>query len=378
VVEPAYGAGALSDLTPGVLEALGVPGGSAALALPEARHVVLLLVDGLGERLLRRHAADAPFLSALPAQVITAGFPSTTATSLASIGTGLPPGGHGVVGLAFEVGAGVALNALGWATQGDGRPRDLRERFVPEDVQPVPTTFERLAAHGVAVRVVVPAQFRGSGLTRAVLRGGDQWGVRALGDLAAAAAGEPESDRTFRYAYHGDLDLLGHVYGPGTDPWRFQLSQVDQLARSIAERLPAGGLLLVTGDHGMVSVDESDRIDLDDEAGSLFDGVRLVAGEPRARHVYAEAGAADDVLAAWRERLGDRATVRSRAEAVEAGWFGHVTSRIEPRIGDVIAACTGTTALTRPSTEPVLSELTGQHGSLTEDELLIPLLTYVP
>jgi predicted AlkP superfamily pyrophosphatase or phosphodiesterase len=209
-----------------------------------------------------------------------------------------------------------------------------------------------------------------------VLRGGDQWGVRALGDLVAAATGEPESDRTFRYAYHGDLDLLGHVYGPGSDPWRFQLSQVDHLARSIAERLPAGGLLLVTADHGMVGVDETDRINVDDGV-DLLDGVRLLAGEPRARHVYAEAGAAADVLAAWRERLGARATVLSRAEAVEAGWFGHVTSRVEPRIGDVVAACTGTTAITRPATEPVLSELTGQHGSLTEDELLIPLLTYV-
>ncbi len=374
-MEPAYGAGALSDLTPGVLEALDVPGGSPVLALPEARHVVLLLVDGLGERLLRRHAADAPFLSALPGRAITAGFPSTTATSLASIGTGLPPGGHGVVGLAFEVGDGVAMNALGWASQGDGRPRDLRERFLPEDVQPMPTTFERLAAHGVAVRVVVPGAFIGSGLTRAVLRGGDQWGVRALGDLVAAVTGDPESDRTFRYAYHGDLDLLGHVYGPGSDPWRFQLAQVDHLAWSIAERLPAGGMLLVTADHGMVAIDETDRVDVD-RAADLLAGVRLLAGEPRARHVYAEAGAADDVLAAWRERLDGRATVLSRAEAVEAGWFGHVTSRVEPRIGDVVAACTGTTAITRPATEPVLSELTGQHGSLTEDELLIPLLTY--
>jgi hypothetical protein len=371
-VEPAYGAGALSDVTPGVLEALGVPGGSAVLGLPPARHVVLLLVDGLGWNLLRAHVGDAPFLAGLAGASITAGFPSTTATSLASIGTGLPPGGHGVVGLAFEVGAGVAMNALGWATQGDGRPRDLRERFVPEEVQPVPTTFERLAAYGVAVRVVLPGKFLGSGLTRAVLRGGEPWGVRALGDLAAAAAGDAESDRTFRYVYHGDLDLLGHVYGPGSDPWRFQLGQIDRLAQSIADRLPADGLLQVTADHGMVQVDESDRVD----AVDLLDGVRLLAGEPRVRHVYAEPGAAADVLAGWRDRLGDRAHVLTRAEAIGAGWFGHVQTRIEPRIGDVVAACTGTTVVTRPDTEPVLSELVGQHGSLTADELLIPLLTY--
>ena len=332
---------------------------------------------GRGWNLPQRYAADAPFLSSLDGGPITAGFPSTTAASLASIGTGLPPGGHGVVGLAFEVGDGVAMNALGWATAGDGRPRDLRDRFVPEEVQPQPTVFERLAAHGVAVRVVLPVPFVASGLTRAVLRGGEPWGVRALGDLAAAAAGEPEGDRTFRYAYHGDLDLIGHVYGPGTEPWRFQLAMVDQLARSIAERLPADGLLLVTADHGMVHVDEPDRIDADETPG-LLDGVRLLAGEPRVRHVYAEPGAGADVLAGWRDQLAGRATVLSRADAIAAGWFGPVQPRVEHRIGDVVAACTGTSAITRMEAEPVLSSLTGQHGSLTDDELSIPLLRARP
>jgi hypothetical protein len=374
-VNPVYGAGALSDVTPAVLTALDVPGGGTAVDLPPARHVVLLLVDGLGWNLLRRYADDAPFLAGLGGGPITTGFPSTTATSLASIGTGLAPGGHGIVGLAFEVGDGVAMNALGWATAGDGRPRDLRERFVPEEVQPVPTVFERLAAAGVGVRVVLPAPFVGSGLTRAVLRGGEPWGVRALGDLAAAASGEPEADRTFRYAYHGDLDLLGHVYGPGSDAWRLQLAQVDQLVRLIAERLPAGGLLLVTSDHGMVQVDGTDRVDAD-ERPELMDGVRLLAGEPRVRHVYARTGAEQDVLATWRENLADHATVLTRAEAVAAGWFGPVRARVESRIGDVVAACTGTTVITRSEAEPVLSGLIGQHGSRTADELLIPLLSY--
>jgi hypothetical protein len=371
-MDPAYGAGALSDVTPGVLTALDVPGGSEVLGLPEARHIVLLLIDGMGWNLLHTYAEEAPFLAGLAGRSITAGFPSTTATSLASVGTGMAPGAHGVVGLAFDVGENTPMNALGWTAQGDGHVRDLRDRFPPEDVQPLPTTFERMAAHGVAVRVVLPGQFVGGGLTRAVLRGGQHWGVRALGDLVAALTGEPESDRTFRYGYHGDLDLIGHVYGPGTDPWRYQLAQVDRLVETVARRLPAGGLLLVTADHGMVQVGEADRID----AAGLLDGVRLLAGEPRARHVYAEPGAEADVLVTWRESLGTRATVLTRDEAVDAGWFGHVQDRIAPRIGDIVAACTGTTAITRPETEPVLSELTGQHGSLTEDELLIPLLTY--
>ena len=364
---PAYGTGALSDVTPAVLTALGVPGGGSTLDLPESRHVVLLLIDGLGWNLLRAHAGDAPFLAGLAGRPITAGFPSTTATSLASIGTGLPPAAHGIVGLSFDVGGHVAMNALRWT--GDGG--DLRKRFPPEQVQPTRTAFERMAEDGVKVRVGVPAKHVGSGLTRAVLRGGDLRGILALGDLAASTSEPPDGDRTFRYAYHGDLDLLGHVFGPGSEAWRLQLAQVDQLARSIAERLPPGGLLLVTADHGMVRA--ADSVDVE----KLSDGVRLLAGEPRVRHVYARPGAAADVLAGWREALGDRAWVLSRDEAVAAGWFGPgVSDRTAPRIGDVVAAARGETVLIAPDAEPMLSGLTGQHGSLTEAELRIPLLTY--
>ena len=366
---PAYGTGALSDVTPAAMAALGVPAGRDVFGLPEARHVVLLLVDGLGWELLRAHEADAPFLAGLAGRAITCGFPATTGTSLTSVGTGLPPGGHGIVGLSFEIADGTTMHALSWRDHGD----DLRAEFRPEDVQPAPTTFERMTAAGVAVRVVVPGAFVDSGLTRAALRGGTPWGVRALGDLAAAATGAPDGDRTFRYAYHGDLDLLGHVHGPGSEPWRFQLGQIDQLARSIAERLPAGGLLLVTADHGMVAATEADQVDVDAE---LADGVRLVAGEPRARHVYARRGAAADVLAGWRGALGDRAWVLSRSEAVEAGWFGPVAPHVLPRIGDVVAAARGTTVLVRPAAEPTMTALIGQHGSLTSAELLIPLLTH--
>lgn len=368
---PAYGTGALSDVTPAVMTALGVPGGGPSLDLPESRHVVLLLVDGLGWLLLRDHPQDAPFLAGLAGRAITAGFPSTTATSLASVGTGLPPGGHGISGTSFEVDDGVVLQPLGWRDRGG----DLREAYPPERLQPEPTTFERMAADGVAVRTVVPAPFLGSGLTRAVLRGGDEWGIRAFGDLAAAVTAAPDGDRTFRYAYHGDLDLLGHVHGPGSDPWRLQLAQIDRLAASIAERLPAGGLLLVTADHGMITTGEADRVDVE-STPALTGGVRLLAGEPRVRHVYAEPGAAADVHAAWREHLGDRAQVLSRDEAVAAGWFGPVRAAYRTRIGDVVAAARGTTVLVRPDAEQGLSRLVGQHGSLTDAELLIPLLSH--
>ena len=237
----------------------------------------------------------------------------------------------------------------------------------------MPTTFERAAAAGIAVSVIAGAQFTGSGLTRAVLRGGRYVGVHALGDLAACVE-SALADAGFCYGYHSELDLLGHVYGPGSTPWRMQLRQVNTLVESIVEGLPAGGLLAVVADHGMVAVDAAEAVDID-ASEVLMDGVDAIGGEPRARHVYVADGAADAVLAAWRETLAQRAWVVSRDEAIAAGWFGdRVGDDARYRIGDVVAAARGTAGFMRRTAEPLLSALIGQHGSLTDAEQRVPLL----
>jgi predicted AlkP superfamily pyrophosphatase or phosphodiesterase len=355
---------------------LGVPGMTATLPLPEARKVCLLLVDGLGWPLLRQYAKDAPFLAGLAGHEITAGFPATTATSLTTIGTGVPAGQHGIVGYTFAASDDQLINALSWGLHAGGKNVDFREQYVPEDFQPVTTAFQRAADAGVHVRLATHRTFEGSGLTRAAFEGAVFEGVLALGDLASKAiAALSASERVFCYAYHSELDLLGHVFGPGTKAWRFQLRQVDQLAATIAEELPSDGMLVVTADHGMVHVDENDRIDFD-TMPSLKNGVRMLGGEARARHVYVDPGALPDVSMAWRLVLGDHAWVLTRDEAIDAGWFGpKVADSVRGRIGDLVVAARGGSAITRSKVEPRMSQLTGQHGSLTPEDQLIPLLT---
>ncbi len=362
----------LADVTPSVLAAMGASGFEPRIALPyQAAGACVLLVDGLGADLLDRYAADAPVLGGLSRQTLQVGFPSTTAAGLAAVGTGCRSGEHGMVGMTFRLpGVGV-INALRWRPHPWGA--DLRDDVAPEAVQPRKTVFERAEAGGVQVSVISGAQFDGSGLTRAVLRGGRYRGVHALGDLAATVR-SVLIDRGFCYAYHADLDLVGHVHGPGSDAWRMQLRQVDTLVESILDGLPPGGLLAVVSDHGMVAVEESAVIDID-TTESLTDGVAAIGGEVRARHLYVRDGALEDVLATWQEVVGERAWVTSGDDAVSAGWFGErVADPVRARIGDVVVAARAAAGFLRRSAEPVESSLIGQHGSLTDAEQKIPLL----
>lgn len=365
----------LADVLPALLRALGEPGppGDTLLDIAPVRAAALLLVDGLGAQLLREHAADAPFLASLPdAGPLRTGFPSSTSISLATLGTGLPPGAHGMVGISFRAGPGELLDTLHWSTYGPGRQRDLRKRFPPETMQREPTAFERAAAAGITVRVVSQQIFAGSGLTRAALRGGEYRGTKALGDLAAEMIDAVRGPgRRLCYGYHADLDSIGHQRGPGSMAWRLQLAQVDQLAALIAERLPADAVLAVTGDHGMVLADRLYDADTDD---ALRAGVALLGGDARARHVYTEPGATADVVAAWRATLGADAWVVRGEQAVDEGWFGPVAAHVRDRIGDVVVAARASAAVVRTVAEPHLARMPGQHGSLSRAEQLVPLL----
>lgn len=369
---PLYGHRSLAEVLPALLRALGLPEPASDLVVEPARAAALLLIDGLGRELLDAHAADAPYLSSMAdAGPVTVGFPSSTSISLTSIGTGLPPGAHGVLGISFRV-AGELLDSLKWTSHGAGEAADLRESLVPEQVQPSPTAFERAEAAGIGVTVVSQRVFRGSGLTRAALRGGRFRGTHALGDLAAEVLAALDGPgRRLCYGYHADLDAMGHLHGPGSLAWRMQLAQVDRLVQRIAEDLPPGAVLAVTGDHGMVAVDRIHDADTDD---ALRQGVLLLGGDARARHIYARPGAADEVLAAWRSVLGDDAWVVPGAQAVADGWFGPVAPAMRGRIGDVVVAARGTAAVVRSEAEPLISRMPGQHGSLTTAEQLVPLL----
>ena len=375
---PQGGEASLADVVPSLLSALDVPGFTNPLGVEPVRRVCLLVIDGLGFEQLEANREQVPFLTtaAVSLQPIAAGFPATTVASLGSLGTGRQPGEHGLVGMTMALpGQQRAMNVLRWAAVGPGPATDLRDRVAPERFQPEPTTFERAAADRVSVHLVGPRDHAKSGLTRAVLRGGRYESVHSLGELAAMTlrhlAGAP---RTLVYAYHRDLDLTGHARGVGSDNWRLHLGFVDRLVEQVAERMPADALLAVVADHGMVDLRPEQKLDLADRP-ELAEGVRLLAGEARARHVHVQDGAAEDVLAAWRALLGEQMWIVSGEEAIEQGWFGpRVLDHVRPRIGDVVAAAREPIGVFQRELDPGQARLVGHHGSLSPEEMLVPLV----
>ncbi|GLE51760.1 alkaline phosphatase family protein [Mycobacterium montefiorense] len=369
--------GSLCDVLPAAAALLGVPDAVDRLAVTESvakqvDRVAVVLVDGLGWHLLPELAGSAPLL----ASVLTGGtgrmseltctFPSTTPSSLVSLGTGAPPGAHGILGFTVNVpGTDRVLTHIYW-----------RDDPPYAQWQPVPTWFERLTQSGVTARAVLPALFIGSGLTDAAYRGAGFRPTAPTDDYAQHVIDELSAAPGLVYAYTADLDTAAHVFGIGSPHWHEAAARIDALLTRLVDALPPNAALLVTADHGGLNVAPQARVDLDTDT-RLSAGIRVVAGEPRVRYLHTEPGAAADVQATWSELLDGRAAVYSREQAVATGMFGPVNPLHLARIGDVVVICTGDTAVLATKHEPPeVARLIGFHGSATAAEMAIPLIIF--
>ena len=381
VVRPRYGDGSLADLLPSVSAVLGVPGAADVLGLRArldgVNRVAVLLVDGLGAYQMPLVRGLAPVLADLagpaPAgpfgmsagSVLTSGFPSTTPVSLVTLGAGVPPGAHGVLGFTVRRPDGRILNHIHWGDDPD-----------PRTWQPVPTRWALAAAAGVAVTIVTRPEFAGTGLTMAasgggVLRGATEPDTIAAEMLRALADG---TGPALVYGYYRELDRHGHGAGVGSPGWCDAARDVDGLLDRLVTGLPAGGALLVTADHGQLNVPYADRFDLGTHP-ALSEGVTAVAGEPRVRYLYPAPGALEDVAAAYRSVLGAGAEVLTREQAIDDGWFGPVPDGHRDRIGELVVLCRGRAVLLASGWEPPsVASLIAFHGSAGAAEMTVPLL----
>jgi predicted AlkP superfamily pyrophosphatase or phosphodiesterase len=353
----------LVDVLPNCLDAL--LGRRGALGLAPVTHAVVLLVDGLGTTALTPRAGHARTLASRLTidGPISSVFPTTTAAALATLTTGTLPGEHGLVGYTvLDAAHDRVVNQLtGW------------DAAMTADWQRAPTLFETADAAGLASIAIGPARYRESGFTHAVLRGAEYRSGASVADRLARAAEALSGPPAVVYVYVPELDSASHAHGVESPNWVSALEELDAAVAGFLPRLGPTHGLLVTADHGVVDVPHAAQRLVPPE---LLEGVRHVAGEPRCLQLHLEPGESPDVHAErWRAAEGNRTWVATRADAIEAGWFGPVAPEVLPRIGDVLIAARKRIAY-YADPDDTGRKMIGQHGSLSSDELTIPLLRF--
>ena len=365
-VLPDYRGACIANVVPRLLGGLAAPTGGHDW-LPEAaehaRQVVLLVVDGLGWGQLRDRAALAPNLTAAAGidRAITSVAPSTTAAALTSITTGRPPADHGILGYRLADGDRI-MNMLRWTL---GAGHDARRSVPVRTFQPI-TPFP--GASG-PVPVVSKVDFGGTGFTAAHLGDSPLFDYRVPSSLALEVGRRLRDDAPFVYAYYDGIDKVAHAYGLG-DHYDAELVAVDRLVGDVVAQLPPGAVLLVTADHGQIDV--GNRVEmLGREAMGM---IRFLSGEGRFRWVHARPGAAGDVAELLDGSYGATTWVRTREQLIDDGWFGgSLSDGFADRLGDVALIPFEPIAFMDPA-DTGENRLACRHGSLTTDEMLVPLV----
>jgi hypothetical protein len=329
---------------------------------------LLFLIDGFGFDTLSKYADVMPTMSRMFNHgTIQTAFPSTTATSLATLTTGELPGVHGMLGYTVQVprSGGRLLNALKWD-----------ERVDPENWQPVETLFQRAAKSGITVTHVAAKRYENSGFTRAVFRGAQYKGANVVADLVSETKQALQKTPSFVYLYVNDLDNAGHSDGVGSEKWIAALSAIDQMVSQLMKEVPKGTRIWITSDHGMINVEEKIIIGQDNP---LLNGVSVIAGEPRARHIYLTEDspqAREDAASLWQQYLREKALVVTREQAIASNLFGSVVNPDAlDRMGEVIAIARGGLVLLDADRADKEGAMVGHHGGDSLIESQVGLLT---
>ena len=355
----------LADITNSIFNSLSVPETIDSLSLGSAENrEVLILIDGMGQDAVDKYSDQFPIFEELKqVKKLYTNFPSTTATSLSTLGTGVLPGVHGMLGYTVRVprSDNRLLNALKWD-----------ERVDPVMWQKVPTLFERAVLAGVSVTHVAAKRYEGSGFTQAALRGAKYVGANGIDEMVTAVSTALVAQPSFVYTYLNTLDSAGHSDGVGSDKWLTALAQVSEFITKVKESVPAGTRVWITSDHGMVNSTEQVILGQDNK---LLENVTLIGGEPRARHIYIKEGAIQETIIQWQEFFGSKARVLGKESAIKDGLFGPVVSEdATERMGDLIAIANDDLILVDPARVREETSMVGHHGGVTDIEVQIPLL----
>lgn len=354
-VRPDYNAANVRGVVPALLA--GRSPAWMPAALTEADAVVLLVLDGFGTHSLDAHRSTLPALTGMQRSELTTVVPSTTSSALTSIVTGLTPAQHGVTGFRMRVDRRV-LNVLRWRYE-DGHP------------PPDPYEIQRHDAFlGRPVPVVTKREFRGSGFSEAHLRGSRFLGWSATSTLIERCRQLVDEGEKLVYAYYPGIDTVAHEFGLFDGYFARELAAADRLVGELVSALPSHAAVAVTADHGQAQVGADGWVELD-AVGEL---VASCSGDGRFRYLHAERGSAGELVAAARESFGHLAWIFERDELLDEGWLGaEVTPSARRRVGDVVLAAREPVGFVDPAL-PGEAALVGAHGSITPDEMQVPLL----
>lgn len=370
------------NLMGSLMEGLGGEGLSAAPILEltpreirDYRQVLLLVVDGLGMAPLKAISPDG-ILARSVRTPMTSVFPSTTATAVTSLMTGLYPLEHGLTGWHMyfrELGTVLAVlpgmpryGGVPWGASGV----DLKNLL---GLSPM---FDRIKTPST---LLTPRNIADSPFNQAMRGSGavvPYQGLQGFFDRLEQGV-KGAKGRHYHYAYWSDFDHVAHAAGPMSPGAQEHLEAFEAAFEDFLAKIQGSStLVVVTADHGFIEHDPA-------AVTSLWDYPEIEAclalplsGEARAAYVAVKSGCESRFEKLMTDLLGDRIDLYRSTALLAEGWFGsgHQHPRFLDRIGDYVLIPSGRGIVRDRVFGEHKTAMRGYHGGLHPDEMWVPMI----
>lgn len=391
-VYPAYDGYSLPNLPASICQWLGQPPLGAMPLAPayleslgkRYQHVIVTLVDGLGLNLFETFLEQAPWKNWLPDSLLaplTSISPSTTATALTSLWSGVYPAEHGILGYELWLKEyGLIANMIQHSpTAFNGDVGGLqRAGFDPVRFLPVLRLGQHLSTGGVDVFALQPAAIARSGLSTMLLTGAEVVGYRNLSDLWVTLDQLLQRQRgksTYATVYWSDVDELSHRFGPQDERVALEFETFSRTLQNFVSRLQKRArndtLLVMLADHGQIPTPSNPRFELQRYPDLLADLVMAPSGENRLPYFFLRPGCEDHAREFIQKIWPDEFLIVPSADALSAGLFGpgQPYARVPERLGDWVLIPQGDAYMWWAPKENLLR---GRHGGLSPQEMFVP------
>ena len=339
------------------------------------RKVLLLVVDGLGMAALNALSPDGILARSVRTK-ITSVFPSTTATAITSLMTGLYPVEHGLTGWHMyfrELGTVLAVlpgkpryGGIPWGSSGVDVKRLLG----------LSTVFDRVKAPST---LITPRSIADSPFNRALRGAGEVEPYAGLHDFFACLEQgiHGATARHYHYAYWSEFDHIAHGFGSSSSEAQRHLHAFEAAFEAFLSKIEGSStLVVVTADHGFIDCDP-------DAVTSLWDYPEIesclslpLSGEARAAYAYVKFGQEGQFERQVTDLLGDRVDLYRSTDLHAKGYFGQGSEHPQflDRIGDYVLIPKGRGIVRDAVFGEQKSAMVGYHGGMHPDEMWVPMI----
>ena len=358
--------------------------------------VVLFLIDGLGKNYLQKFNESNNFLRTIKRigadYFLICQFPSTTASNVTTIHTGLPVAQHGMYEwFYYEPLVDDIIAPVLFSYAGDDDRETLQNKFNPDDIYPTKNVYQKLNQHGVKSFVFQEKKLINTNYSKILLEGAEVKGYVTLsnGFKTLAECINNENRKAYYLFYYSQIDKSSHEYGPeskkANKEVRGLLKALEKLRINL-NKSDENILFILTSDHGQIALDKEKNIYLNQEFGEIEKYIKksrngnllVPAGSPRDMFLYIKDEMLDEALDFLQDKLHEKAVVCKTSYLIKKGYFGRkkVSKVLQSRLSNLAILPLENWTVWWYKKKIFEVDISGHHGGLSEDEMEIPFLVW--